>query len=90
LRTLGETPIDVVLADLFMPEMNGIGLAQIIRRTNASMPIILLSGYEHGPEIEMEIRRGTITALIEKPISVQQLHDTLQRVRRPQEPPHES
>jgi hypothetical protein len=53
------------------------------------MPIILLSGYEHGPEIEMEIRRGTITALIEKPISVQQLNDTLEQVRRPQDPPRE-
>ena len=46
LRSIGTKPdVDIVLADVAMPEMNGIELARVIREARPSLPVILVTGY---------------------------------------------
>ena len=50
LELAGRLPIDAILLDYQMPEMNGDVLAAKIRRLKPDLPIMLLSGYERLPE----------------------------------------
>ncbi|HEX9510526.1 MAG TPA: two-component regulator propeller domain-containing protein [Puia sp.] len=43
LALLESHPVDLLISDLDMPEMDGIGLANAIRQKNRELPIILLS-----------------------------------------------
>jgi CheY-like chemotaxis protein len=40
-----EPGIDLVLADVAMPEMSGVELARAIRETRPTLPVILVTGY---------------------------------------------
>jgi len=44
LRLLGRHPVQLVILDYRMPEMNGDAVAREIRRTHPHVPILMLSG----------------------------------------------
>ena len=44
LRLLGRHPVQLVILDYGMPEMNGEAVAREIRRTHPHVPILMLSG----------------------------------------------
>lgn len=60
---------DIVFSDVVMPGMNGIELAQSIRRRYPGLPVVLTSGYSH--VLAEEGRHGF--ALLAKPYSVDSL-----------------
>ena len=67
---------DVVFTDVIMPGMNGIDLAQEIRRRHAGLPVVLTSGYSH-----VLAQTGTHGfELLHKPYSVEQLSRVLHKV----------
>ena len=70
-----KTHHDVALGvlDLRMPQMDGIALAQAIRETGASFPLVLLSSINQN---ESE-RTEHFTASLNKPIKPKQLHRAL-------------
>jgi CheY-like chemotaxis protein len=41
-----EEEIDAVISDYEMPEMNGIELAAELKRSNPTLPVIMVSGYD--------------------------------------------
>jgi CheY-like chemotaxis protein len=45
LALLQSTPVDLLILDYKMPEMDGSGVAAIVREHHPEMPILLLSGY---------------------------------------------
>ena len=45
LRIIEETPPDIVIADVNMPEMGGVELLNNLRKTHPDLPILGLSGY---------------------------------------------
>jgi CheY-like chemotaxis protein len=46
LRMIASEPgIDLVLADVAMPEMSGVELAGAIHETRPTLPVILITGY---------------------------------------------
>jgi CheY-like chemotaxis protein/anti-sigma regulatory factor (Ser/Thr protein kinase) len=49
LKLLADLTFDVVVTDYAMPGMNGFELAQRIKQTNPTMPIILATGYAELP-----------------------------------------
>ena len=70
---------DVVFSDVVMPGMNGIALAQEIRRLYVDLPVVLTSGYSH-----VLAQNGTYGfELLHKPYSADQLSRILQGVNRP-------
>ena len=67
---------DVIVTDNLMPDMTGLELADAIRASNPSIPIVLMSGYvddkaDHNP---------AITVTISKPTSGRELSSLIQRV----------
>jgi signal transduction histidine kinase/CheY-like chemotaxis protein len=68
---------DLLIADIAMPGMNGIQLAQKCRQINPGLPIILYSGYSD-PTIQKTCRSLGINKFLVKPV----LPDTLELVVR--------
>jgi CheY-like chemotaxis protein len=44
LRTFKASPFDLVIADIFMPEMDGVKLIKALRERNPNLPVIAVSG----------------------------------------------
>ena len=66
----------MVFSDVVMPGMNGIDLAQEIRRRHHDLPVVLTSGYSH-----VLAQNGTYGfELLHKPYSVEQLSRLLRKV----------
>ena len=62
---------DVAILDVGMPDMDGITLAETIRRNQRNLPIIMLTSLGH------HIPPGLSAASLAKPIKPMQLYDTL-------------
>jgi len=46
LRAIGDKPVDLVLSDMVMPgDMDGLDLARQLRKRDADVPIVLMTGY---------------------------------------------
>lgn len=69
----GELHFDLVFSDVIMPGMNGIELAETVRREYPSLPIVLTSGYSNVLAEEGSHR----FELIHKPYSVEALSRVL-------------
>ncbi|UFJ39541.1 response regulator [Brevibacillus humidisoli] len=73
-----HTP-DLVLTDIRMPMMDGIGLVERIREGKKPCEIIMLTGYKDFEYTRSAIRSG-VRDYIVKPINYQELHDVIRRV----------
>ncbi|WP_165491123.1 PAS domain S-box protein [Lichenihabitans psoromatis] len=75
---LDSSRFDVVFSDVVMPGMNGVDLAQEIRRRHADLPVVLTSGYSH-----VLAQSGTHGfELLHKPYSIEQLSHVLTKAAR--------
>ena len=70
---------DLIISDFSMPQMNGIQLAEEIKRINPGIPIILLTGYSSDVP-KKQIKPGLINGFITKPISKNQLAAAIRKV----------
>jgi CheY-like chemotaxis protein len=62
LAMLASSPVDMVILDYQMPEMDGAAVATEIRQRWPSMPIVLLSGYpEQVPQQALNLVQCTVT-----------------------------
>jgi len=61
-------PIDVLISDVTMPEMDGLELAEKLKARRPELQVILLSGY---PPAEIVLQRGW--KFIQKPFQLQEL-----------------
>jgi CheY-like chemotaxis protein len=68
-----ETRIDVVVTDLAMPRMGGNELARLLEIRDATLPVILLSGYDSG-------EAGSNVRVLAKPVSEERLLVALREV----------
>jgi signal transduction histidine kinase/CheY-like chemotaxis protein/ligand-binding sensor domain-containing protein len=71
-----ESPFQLIITDMQMPEMNGVQLAWAIRGRNLLVPIILLSS------IGEESRKSypdLFSSVLTKPVKQQQLFDVVQK-----------
>ncbi len=46
LRTLQRDPFDLVIVDIFMPEMDGLETINEVHRLRPGLPVIVMSGYQ--------------------------------------------
>ncbi|WP_300008609.1 SpoIIE family protein phosphatase [Pseudonocardia sp.] len=79
LRIARQHPVDLVLADVMMPELDGFGLLAALRAhpTTAGVPVVLLSA-RAGEEAAIEGLRAGADDYLTKPFSS---HDLVARVR---------
>jgi CheY-like chemotaxis protein len=70
---------DLIISDFSMPQMNGIQLAEEIKRINPGIHIILLSGYSSDVP-KKQIKSTVINDFITKPISKNELARVIRKV----------
>ncbi len=74
-----KEPIDLLVTDVVMPELNGRQLANMLREERPDLPVLYISGYTG----EAMISRGLLppgTAFLQKPFSVDQLQHALREI----------
>lgn len=72
LQYIRNYPVDVVLTDISMPILNGIGLAEIIYREFPQIRVVLLSGYADFKYAQQAIRYN-IKGYLLKPVKLDEL-----------------
>jgi len=76
--------IDCCFTDINMPGMDGLELAEFVRETDNTIPVIVMTGYPSLDNTIRTMKNGVVDFLI-KPISLSQMELGLQRVLRERE-----
>jgi two-component system, sensor histidine kinase and response regulator len=83
LAALGRTPVDLVLMDIQMPEMDGFATTAAIREneklTGGHVPIVALTAHAMKGDRERCLAAG-MDAYVTKPLRVEELFDTIARL----------
>ena len=88
LATLSEEKgaIDLVISDVVMPRLGGVGLMRAIRQAGWQVPVILLSGHPLEEE-KMLIQELGVVSLLVKPINLAQLSQAVAEIlNKPEQP----
>ena len=67
---------DIILADISMPVMDGLAMAEKIREADKSVPIIVLTAFEQNDYLMKSINIG-IDRYLTKPVDIHKLQETL-------------
>lgn len=81
LEAIEQTRPDVVLADIYMPLMNGLDLSGAIAERFPDTRVVLLTGYDR-IEYAQEAVRKRVSDFLLKPITPQELRGVLDRMKR--------
>jgi len=81
---LKNTKIDCCFTDINMPGMDGLKLAEYVRETDNTIPVIVMTGYPSLDNTIRTLQNGVVDFLI-KPISLNQMELCLRRVLRERE-----
>ncbi len=73
--------IDLVVSDVVMPHLGGLGLLQEMRRRGYAMPMILLTGHPIGIELS-DLKSQGLNAWLMKPPPLKDLAETIAHVLR--------
>lgn len=68
LKIFNSESIDFIITDVYMPGMDGVEMAKIIRTTHSEVPIVITSCKEEGKAKFKSISHRAATYFIEKPI----------------------
>lgn len=78
INTLREREIDLVVTDIRMPRMDGFQLMRRIRKHDASIPVLVVSGALLTAEQKQQAHK-TADGYLKKPFSVDELHNFLDK-----------
>ena len=78
LNILQSNHIDIVIADIKMPKMNGLEFSKKARSLDYTLPIILATAYDD-KELLKEALKLSIANYIQKPFSIDELFNVLQK-----------
>ncbi len=81
LGILETKKIDCCFTDINMPEMDGLDLAENIRKKDNSIPVIIMTGYPSFENTLRTMKNGVVDFLI-KPVDLNQMEICLKRVLR--------
>lgn len=78
---LEQEPADLLITDIFMPEMEGLETIGKVRALNPKMPIIAMSGvsFEGGDYLRIAEKFGAVASL-RKPFRLEELVDVVERL----------
>lgn len=80
LQSVLENPPDIVLTDLRMPSMDGLGLAAALSEKAPSVEVVIITGYDEFEYAKEAVRTGVFDYLL-KPVSQSELLETMTRLR---------
>jgi len=79
LKILAKEMVDCCFTDINMPGMNGLDLAEKIRMTDNTLPVIVMTGYPSLENAVQTMKNGVVDFLI-KPINLKQMELCVRRV----------
>ena len=82
IEVLEGDPVDLIITDIFMPDMDGIQFALKLRKLSAGIPFIAMSGggvYENMSMLEIAGNLGA-AATLEKPFDLREFLDLVKEV----------
>ena len=71
--------VDLIALDMIMPEMSGRATYEELKKINADVPVLLVSGYSLNKQVEELLDLGC-NAFIQKPFDIMELSRTLRRI----------
>jgi CheY-like chemotaxis protein len=80
LRILETSPVDLIISDIYMAEMDGMELLVRIQQLELDVPVVVISGGGYKPRdevLKMAAACGAV-ATLDKPFTVEQLRDTVE------------
>lgn len=86
LSKIETTSFDVIILDLRMPDMDGIGVIDELRKRNIDVPIILCSGLPK-PHASLHVIRQNVVDFLIKPMSPKELRGIVEFILNPDEHP---
>lgn len=73
-----EKPIDAVISDMNMPEMNGVEFITKAKEKH-DIPFYILTGFDNNKEIENAIESKMVVQLFNKPLNVPEISEAIDR-----------
>ena len=67
LEIIKQQDVHVIVADMCMPEMNGLELIRHVRKECPGVIGMVLTGYEQDAELQNAVEKGEIFKLVSKP-----------------------
>ena len=81
LQILRDNPVDILLTDVKMPDMNGVSLYRQTRTTHPALTTILMTAYAADELIQQGLSEG-IKAVLTKPLDVDFLLQLFSAIKR--------
>lgn len=81
LKILRQEKIDCCFTDINMPEMDGLELAERIRATDNTIPVIVMTAYPSFDNTIQTLKNGVVDFLI-KPVNLNQMEICVKRILR--------
>jgi DNA-binding NtrC family response regulator len=81
LETLARNPVDIVLTDMRMPEMDGRELLHAIRRSWPEIPVVLITAFTSVRDAVELVKEGAFD-YISKPFEISEIDATVRRALR--------
>ncbi|HEY5560346.1 MAG TPA: response regulator [Clostridiaceae bacterium] len=80
LDIINSTPVDILIADIKMPGMNGVELVKALKAMKSTIKIIILSGFEEYRYVRETLRNGASDYLL-KPVENEVLINLINKLR---------
>jgi two-component system response regulator ResD len=74
-----EQKPDLVIADIFMPQMTGLELLEEIKSSDHPVPVVLISGVQLS-QAEIQMQRERADGFLEKPYMFWQMKDMINKL----------
>ena len=81
LQMLRDHPVDVMLTDVRMPDMNGVELSRATRKTDPNLRTLLMTAYSDDDIIQKGMAEG-IKTVFTKPVDIDLLVSILSVIKR--------
>lgn len=74
----GQEVFDLIITDLVMPTVSGVGIISIVKKRSPDVPIIAITGWGEHPEALAKEARADV--VLEKPVELSDLEETVQEL----------
>ncbi|MBA4387084.1 MAG: hypothetical protein C0404_03825 [Verrucomicrobia bacterium] len=81
LEAIGKDPVDIVITDLLMPEMDGISVLKRVKELNPATDVIIITGEADKKAAIQALKQGAYD-FFEKPVQADELLETIRRTVR--------
>jgi len=79
LTLLDQQKMDLVIADIKLPRMNGFSLLESIKAKNPSLPVLLITGYNFNYTMEQALQKGA-DGFLAKPFRIGKIEEAIQNL----------